>query len=85
MAHAVSRRSLIVGSAALLAGARGTTLVAGAAATPVTLTAGRRTIEVKGRAARLFSITQPDGTSGLTLQPGDRFLVDLVNEAARRR
>ncbi len=41
----------------------------------------RRTLEVNGKAASVFGIQQPDGTPGLTLDPGQRFRVDLANEA----
>ena len=46
---------------------------------PTTLTIERRTIEVKGRAASVFGIRQPNGTSGLVLDPGQPFHIDLVN------
>ncbi|AWK89002.1 multicopper oxidase family protein [Azospirillum thermophilum] len=48
---------------------------------PRPLAIERRTLEVKGRAARVFGIRQPDGTSGLTLEPGRRFLVSLANRS----
>ena len=46
------------------------------------LTAGTRTLDVNGRPARVFGLVGPDGKPGLTLSPGERFAVDLVNEAA---
>jgi FtsP/CotA-like multicopper oxidase with cupredoxin domain len=39
----------------------------------------RRTIEVNGRAATVFGIRQPHGDVGLSLAPGQRFQVRLVN------
>src|SRR5712664_2387639 len=45
------------------------------------LTAGTRTLAVNGRAARVFGLTGPNGKPGLTLSPGERFHVDLVNQA----
>ncbi|NYZ17391.1 multicopper oxidase domain-containing protein [Azospirillum sp. RWY-5-1] len=51
------------------------------AATPTRLAVERRAIEVLGRAASVFGIRQPDGTPGLTLQPGDPFSVMLENRA----
>jgi FtsP/CotA-like multicopper oxidase with cupredoxin domain len=48
------------------------------------LVAGTRTIEVNGRPAKVFGLTGPDGRPGLRLDPGERFRVDLVNEAGTR-
>src|SRR3546814_836457 len=42
---------------------------------------GTRTIEVKGKAAKVFGLMQPDGTHGLTMNAGERFRVRLTNEA----
>ena len=41
----------------------------------------RRTIEVNGKAASIFGITAPDGSSGLTLDADQRFLFELVNRS----
>ena len=38
-----------------------------------------RTIEVKGRASSVYGIRQPDGASGLVLDPGQPFHINLVN------
>jgi len=81
MLRDLNRRSFLLGSAAALAGSAAPFAVRASGAAPVKLTVGRRTIEVQGRAAPAFGITQPDGTSGLTLEHDDRFLVDLVNDA----
>src|ERR1700747_619527 len=48
------------------------------------LVAGTRTIEVNGRPAKVFGLTGPDGRPGIRLGPGERFRVDLVNEAGTR-
>jgi FtsP/CotA-like multicopper oxidase with cupredoxin domain len=45
------------------------------------LTAGTRTLAVNGKPARVFGLTGPNGTPGITLSPGERFHVDLVNQA----
>jgi FtsP/CotA-like multicopper oxidase with cupredoxin domain len=45
------------------------------------LTAGTRTLVVNGKPARVFGLIGPDGKPGLTLSPGERFKVDLVNQA----
>ncbi len=87
MPHATKRRDLLAGAAALAGGFAvpfpsfgqgprpGDSRVG-----PVTLTAGRRTVEVKGRAASVFGITQPDGTAGLFTEVGKPFQVVLNND-----
>src|SRR6267378_1911774 len=45
------------------------------------LTAGIRTLAVNGKPARVFGLIGPDGKPGITLSPGERFHVDLVNRA----
>src|SRR6267142_2328466 len=45
------------------------------------LTAGTRTLAVNGKSARVFGLFGPNGNPGITLSPGERFHVDLVNQA----
>jgi FtsP/CotA-like multicopper oxidase with cupredoxin domain len=45
------------------------------------LTAGTRTLAVNGKPARVFSLIGPNEKPGVTLSPGERFAVDLVNQA----
>src|SRR5258707_6807697 len=45
------------------------------------LTAGTRTLDVNGKPARVFGLVGPNGNPGITLSPGERFHVDLVNQA----
>jgi FtsP/CotA-like multicopper oxidase with cupredoxin domain len=45
------------------------------------LTAGTRTLTVNGKPARVFGLTGPNGAPGITLSPGERFHVDLINQA----
>jgi FtsP/CotA-like multicopper oxidase with cupredoxin domain len=45
------------------------------------LTAGTRTLAVDGKPARVFGLVGPNGKPGITLSPGERFDVDLVNQA----
>src|SRR3982074_1457690 len=45
------------------------------------LTAGTRTLTVNGKPARVFGLIGPNGKPGITLSPGERFHVDLVNRA----
>ena len=49
------------------------------AQTPLRLTAERRTIEVNGKPASSFAIRGPIAGGGLVLEPGQRFMTDLVN------
>ena len=51
------------------------------AATPMSLIAERRVLDVKGRAASVFGIRQPNGIAGLVIDPGQRFLVNVANRA----
>jgi FtsP/CotA-like multicopper oxidase with cupredoxin domain len=86
MTHLLNRRSLLSGSATLIAAGGVSSMMpalqARAAAAPMTkLTIDRRTIEVMGKPASVFGIRQPDGTSGITLDPDARFRVDLANAA----
>jgi FtsP/CotA-like multicopper oxidase with cupredoxin domain len=45
------------------------------------LTAGTRTLAVNGKPARVFGLIGPNGNPGITLSPGQRFHLDLVNQA----
>jgi len=48
----------------------------------MTLTAATRTIEIEGRAATVMGLVNAKGGLGLTLDPGQRFRVDLTNRLA---
>lgn len=48
---------------------------------PLLLTAGRRSLEVDGKAASVFGITRTGGGHGLVLEPGERFAVQLANDS----
>jgi FtsP/CotA-like multicopper oxidase with cupredoxin domain len=84
MSHLIDRRSFLAGSGRLLAVGGASALLPAplrAASPATTLTIARRTIEVNGKAASVFAIRRPDGTPGIELDPGARFLVDLINSA----
>jgi len=49
------------------------------ATAPRALAVAHRTIDVNGKAARVFGLTQPEGTSGLTLDAGGNFDIALTN------
>ena len=46
---------------------------------PIPLRAASRTLDIDGRAATVWGLAGPSG-QGLTLDPGQRFLVDLTND-----
>ncbi len=52
------------------------------AAAPRRLAIVNRTIDVNGKAARVFGLTQPDGTPGLALDAGGSFDIVLANGIA---
>ncbi len=79
MFQQISRRRLMAGSVSLATVAAMPRLALAAA--PHRLAITRRTLEVNGKAATVFGIVQPDGRSGLVLDPGQRFQVDLANDA----
>ena len=51
-----------------------------ALAMPTTIRAGTRVIEVNGRPATVFGLTQPDGSHGLITEAGKSFRVRLQNQ-----
>jgi len=55
--------------------------IARASTPPKRLTAHTRIIEVNGRAATKFQLTDAAGNTGITLAPGERFKIDLINNA----
>jgi FtsP/CotA-like multicopper oxidase with cupredoxin domain len=78
MTPQVSRRGLLAASATLAA-TSALPRFAFAGAAPLALTATTRTIEVDGRAATVYGLLNAAGKSGLILDPGERFRVDLTN------
>ena len=71
----LSRRGFLIGSAALA-------LPSVARAEPPTLTIGTRSLDVNGKAAKVFGITGPDGKPGLEMVFGERFQFNLKNDLA---
>jgi FtsP/CotA-like multicopper oxidase with cupredoxin domain len=43
------------------------------------LTATTRSLDINGKAARVYGLTGPGGKPGVTLGPGERFRFELVN------
>lgn len=52
------------------------------AAASQSLLVERRNLDIKGRVASVFGLRQPNGVSGLVLNPGQRFTVNVVNRSA---
>ncbi|MDJ0391011.1 multicopper oxidase domain-containing protein [Roseomonas sp. E05] len=51
-------------------------------AAPIRLAAERRTLDINGKAATVFGLRQPDGSPGISLASGQRFLVELANQTS---
>src|SRR5579872_4733436 len=80
MAFTLSRRHLLHGTAAVAASGflpRG--IGSAVAQTAAQLSVVTRTLDVKGKSATVFGVVQGNGLSGLFLDPGQRFTVDLAN------
>ena len=73
-----TRRGFIAATAALAATATMPRL-AFAQTAPLTLTATTRVLEIDGKAATVFGLTNAVGKQGLVLDPGQAFRVDLTN------
>lgn len=80
----LSRRQFLASTAAAgLLGLAPGLLVPGTAALaapPATIRIGTRVIEVNGRPATVFGLTQPDGSHGIFTETGRRFRVRLENQ-----
>src|SRR5713101_9544346 len=82
----LTRRQILASSAAMAAAIPFLTKDRAAAApetrtAALRLTAGTRTLAVNGKPAKVFGLIGPNGIPGITLSPGERFDVDLVNQA----
>jgi FtsP/CotA-like multicopper oxidase with cupredoxin domain len=77
MTSRISRRTFL--GSTLAAGAAACIPTVAPAAEPRRLVAGDRTIEVLGRSARVFGLTDAAGAPGLLLGPAERFNVALEN------
>ena len=78
----LSRRRFIAASAATLSLAAAPSLLMPRPARAdghKVITAAKRTIEVKGRSANVFGLTQADGSHGLVMNADERFRVRLEN------
>jgi FtsP/CotA-like multicopper oxidase with cupredoxin domain len=75
----LSRRHFLATGAALGAAAFGPAARAASDASAIELAIATRTIDVKGKAAKVFGLLQPNGTHGLVMNAGERFRVRLSN------
>jgi FtsP/CotA-like multicopper oxidase with cupredoxin domain len=80
----LSRRTFLAG--ALATGILSTLPASRSAASDAgkRLVAGTRTLEVNGRAARVYSLIGPDGRPGIRLRAHERFRVDLANQSSKQ-
>ena len=75
----LSRRRFLATGAALSAAALAPAARAASDASAIELAIATRTIEVKGKSAKVFGLLQPNGAHGLVMNAGDRFRVRLSN------
>lgn len=82
MGHAggMTRRQLLLGGSAVLAGSVFVPAMAAESGTPVRLALRKRVIEVNHKAADVYSIEDPAGNRGKYGVVGERFFVEVVNE-----
>jgi len=78
MHDTVSRRGFLAATTALAASAA-LPRIARAQTAPLALRAATRTLDVNGRAATVYGLLNGASGQGLTLDPGQRFRVDLTN------
>lgn len=79
----ISRRSFLAGGAAVACLAGQQALTPATARAPndgSTLRAARRSIDIAGRSANVLGLVDHTGRLGLTLDPGQRFRLDLQND-----
>jgi FtsP/CotA-like multicopper oxidase with cupredoxin domain len=79
MTSLTRRRLLATGAAALGGAAFAPAVRAASDASAIELAIAARTIEVKGKAAKVFGLLQPNGAHGLVMNAGERFRVRLSN------
>jgi FtsP/CotA-like multicopper oxidase with cupredoxin domain len=76
-----SRRGFLAASAAIGAVSLGAPLARASSHDALAeIAIGTRNIDIKGKAAKVFGLLQPDGTHGLVMNAGERFRVRLTNE-----
>lgn len=78
MTYDLTRRGFLAASAAMAASTALPRLAFGQSA-PLSLTAATRVLEIDGKAATVYGLTNASGKQGLFLDPGQPFRVDLTN------
>ena len=78
MTPILNRRGFL-GATAALAATTGFARLSFAQGAPLTLSATKRTLDIDGRAATVYGLVNGTGGTGLILDPGQRFTVDLTN------
>src|SRR5271154_1226675 len=76
----VSRRAVIASALAAAAAGPASVTVVGDEPPVTILRLQRRSIEVNGKSASVYGISQPSGMAGLTTNVGDRFRVRVENQ-----
>ena len=79
MTCTLNRRGFLTASAAMAA-AFAIPRAGFAQPAALALQATTRTLDIDGRAATVFGLINGNGTPGLILDPGQRFLLDLTND-----
>lgn len=79
MPEQIARRTFLGAAAAVGAATCFPAVPAFAVVPSRKLIVGRRTIEVRGKPAEVYGVTNGNGSSGLVLEPGERFSVALEN------
>ena len=78
MTPILNRRGFL-GATAALAATTGFARLSFAQGAPLTLSATKRTLDIDGRAATVYGLVNGTGGTGLILDPGQRFTVELTN------
>jgi FtsP/CotA-like multicopper oxidase with cupredoxin domain len=81
MTMTLSRRQMLAAACAAV-GVGAVRGPASAATEPVRLRCQSRILDIKGKAAKVYGVHQPNGTSGLTLAAGEDFAVRVENALA---
>jgi len=76
----ITRRGFLLAASAAMAASTALPRLAYAQSAPLGLRATSHTLDIDGRAATVYRLANSTGGSGLILNPGERFRVDLSND-----
>lgn len=82
MKNKLTRRGFVAGMTGVVPLALGARFSAAETQAPPLLTVATRTLDVRGKAATVYSLTGPDGKPGMEIVAGDRFRARLVNNTS---